>query len=197
MSRNRDIANVLSKSTPIALDSEVGLVPITPSSIAVTGGSGSISLNTVSFTSASAVSLNGVFSADYDNYFIIGNVNTNANNAILQHRYRVNGTDNLTTNSYDRRRLAVDGTILTGVQSFADSALTTFIDDDFVNSFKGYFFMPFLTSRTNFLSEGVDSFGPIRFQQTRHNQVASYDGFSIFPNSGNVSGTISIYGYRK
>jgi len=41
-----------------------GLVQITPTSIAVTGGSGSISATgAVSFTSASAISLNGVFSS--------------------------------------------------------------------------------------------------------------------------------------
>lgn len=62
MGRARDIANVLSSSTNIALDSELGLSLITPTSVATSGGSSTISATgAVSFTSASAISLNGCF----------------------------------------------------------------------------------------------------------------------------------------
>ena len=71
MGRARDIANVLSSSTNIALDSELGLSLITPTSVAVTGGSASISSSgVVSFSAASLVSLNDIFSATYTNYRI-------------------------------------------------------------------------------------------------------------------------------
>ena len=92
MARSRDISKVLSSNTTLATDAEVaasylttasastvyqtkataGLTLLTPASIANTGGTASIGANgTVSFTSASAISLNDVFSATYTNYQIV------------------------------------------------------------------------------------------------------------------------------
>jgi hypothetical protein len=70
-----------------------GLVQITPTSIAATGGSGSISsTGAVSFTSASAISLNGCFTSSYQNYRIlyIFAPSTSQSHTL---RLRLNGTD--------------------------------------------------------------------------------------------------------
>ena len=72
MGRARDISKVFSTGTALATDTEVsttyqtkaaaGLTLLTPSTISNTGGSASIGTNgTVSFTSASAISLNDIF----------------------------------------------------------------------------------------------------------------------------------------
>ena len=93
MGRARDIANVLSSSTNIALDSELGLSLITPTSITATGGSGSILTNAVSFTSASAISLNGCFSSTYENYRVMFQVSGTSANSNISFRMRSSGTD--------------------------------------------------------------------------------------------------------
>ena len=103
MGRARDIANVLSSSTNIALDSELGLSLITPTSITATGGSATSSISstgTVSFTSASAISLNGVFSATYENYRVIFKGSLTTGSQDLKLRLRSSGSDNSTSNYF-------------------------------------------------------------------------------------------------
>ena len=51
-----------------------GLVTMTPTSIAVAGAGSSASINSdggVDFTSATSLSLNGVFTSGYDNYLLV------------------------------------------------------------------------------------------------------------------------------
>jgi len=82
-------------------DDVSGLVKIVPTSVAVGSGSGSASaLGIVTFSGASSVSLNGVFSSTYKNYRInfdniIMPVGAGGTDMLL--RLRANGT-NTTTN---------------------------------------------------------------------------------------------------
>ena len=104
MGRARDLANILSSSGNVALDSELGLSLITPTSIATTGGSATSSISStgaVSFTSASAISLNGVFSSAYENYKIVINITGVSTQMDILMRLNNNGTDN-TSGIYSR-----------------------------------------------------------------------------------------------
>ncbi len=78
-----------------------GLVPIVPTSVAVGSGTGTANANgQVTFTTASSVSLNGVFSATYKNYLVIFNEDTASTTSAIQFRMRLAGTDNSTASSY-------------------------------------------------------------------------------------------------
>jgi hypothetical protein len=55
----------LAEDIEAALPTLGGLAPATPTSIANSGGSASLSGNTVTFTGVSSVSLNGCFTGDY------------------------------------------------------------------------------------------------------------------------------------
>ena len=118
MGRARDLANILSSSGNVALDSEMGLSLITPTSVATTGGSNSISTTgAVSFTSASAISLNDVFSSTYDRYkIIINQTGASVTNGQLQMRLRVAGSDNSATN-YREQYIGADLTTVYGGRS--------------------------------------------------------------------------------
>ena len=113
MGRARDISKVFSTGTALATDTEVsttyqtkaaaGLTLLTPTSIVATGGSATSSISstgTVSFTSASTISLNDVFSTTYDNYRIIFRSTTSTTGQIKL-RLRVSGSDNTTSNYSD------------------------------------------------------------------------------------------------
>lgn len=101
MGRARDIANVLSSSTNIALDSEVGLVPITPTSITATGGSGSVSsTGTVTFTTCTTISFNGCFSSSYTNYKTLIRVTSNSADTDLFLRLRNTSNTDIAGNYY-------------------------------------------------------------------------------------------------
>jgi hypothetical protein len=177
-----------------------GLTLLTPTSIAATGGSGSISTNgVVSFTSASAISLNGVFSSTYENYRVLfkGSLATGSQNLNL--RLRVGGSNNTTSNHF---YYGVTGGGIT-VTSFGSSSqseillgTTSTVDPDF---FVLDFMNPQLSSRAtvlvgNYVYSGN---GTIRNLYAAQSQLISFDGFSIYPASSTISGTISVYGYNQ
>jgi hypothetical protein len=94
------VANAYTKSET---DSLVGAAPglklLVPTSVAV--GSGSASIGTagqVTFTGASSVSINGVFSSTYDSYRIMFHVTSASANNYPILRLRASGTDNSSSN---------------------------------------------------------------------------------------------------
>ena len=203
MGRARDLANILSSSGNVALDSELGLSLITPTSVATTGGSNSISTTgAVSFASASAVSLNDVFSATYTSYRLIFNLQLSAASYIGT-RLRVSGTDNSSS------QYIYSGPTLTsgnGVENSYSNGLTTSFNEMVrvtVDTTGGIFDLldPFATkntiitgqsiwNRSTTLINAVTYFGVLK------NDI-SYTGFTFFPTTGTMTGTISVYGYRK
>lgn len=204
MGRARDIANVLSSSTNIALDSELGLSLITPTSIAATGGTGSIGANgTVTFTTCTAISLNGCFNSTYDNYKVIVEGTRSTNNAIYM-RYRASGVDTPTTgsvhgNSYIRN---TGGTPTIGVSA---SNLDYF---DFLGTTdsQSYFLDmsindPFTTNNTLSITSMVNGlYATVQLVGNHWGRMPNstiYDGITFFPSTGNISGTIRVYGYRN
>ena len=207
MGRARDIANVLSSSTNIALDSELGLSLITPTSITATGGSATSSISstgTVSFTSASAISLNDVFSSTYDNYRIIFEGNASNTSSGFNFRLRVGGSDD-TNSVYGRQLLFADGSSVVASRAAAANtcALADFNGTDremyhieLVNPNKvaptGYDFN--FTRRYNNSSSQSKL-----FISGGHTNSTSFTGFTFYVGGAGITfaGTISVYGYRK
>jgi hypothetical protein len=199
MGRARDLANILSSSGNVALDSELGLSLITPTSIAVTGGSGSISSSgAVSFTSASTISLNDVFSATYDNYVLSTNLIMSTLSGI-RIRYRVAGADN-TTSNYNQQTNEVNNTAVnverqTGITIHDLTYRSGNTQSGIVNIFN-----PFATTKTlattNFATVQTDT--PFNnFAMLNFGATTSFTGCSLIAINGNITGTISVYGYRK
>ena len=200
MGRARDIANVLSSSTNIALDSELGLSLITPTSIAATGGSGSISTSgAVSFTSASAISLNNVFSSNYDNYKVL--FSGTASTAVgLELRLRVGGVDNSTASSYLRQFLRVENTVISGGRVTSNIARIGQTENNLRSSFELKIYNPFAATATpmNSLVTISESSAMIfDIHSVVHNVTSSFDGFTLNATAGTMTGTVSVYGYRK
>ena len=203
MGRARDIANVLSSSTNIALDSELGLSLITPTSIATTGGSATSSISstgTVSFTSASAISLNGCFTSTYTNYRIMFQNISPANSLGVSMRLRTSGSDNSTSN-YDSEFLYAQSTAAYGASidngtSFpltASSGTGIISTIDLMNPQTADNTLMLHSTYQTATDAGTHNNGGGRFQAT-----TSFDGVTFFANSTNLlTGTLSVYGYRK
>ena len=200
MGRARDLANILSSSGNVALDSEMGLALITPTSIAATGGSGSISTTgTVSFTSASAISLNGCFSNNYQNYRIVLSSSHSASSYVSYSiRMRGSGTDN-TSNYINNIIYSTNGAGPSRTYSSATSALFSVSGD--IRTFTNVdFSRPFEAEETAINSNyagWASSNNEVGISQILHNDGTSYDGFTIFPGSGTITGTVRVYGYRN
>jgi hypothetical protein len=211
MARSRDISKVLSSNTTLATDAEVaatyqtkattGLTLLTPASIANTGGTASIGANgTVSFTSASAISLNDVFSTTHDAYRIVIRAQSTTSAVMLRARLRFSGADATGSDYYGNivymsfgsttiSPIAINGGNyfrLIEVESTSNVFSSTTLD--LIN--------PFLTQRTFALFGGYgDAIGMQGWQQ--HAGGSSYTGITIYPSANALNGSISVYGYNK
>jgi hypothetical protein len=220
MGRARDISKVFSTGTALATDSEIsafnyltqasastvyqtkasaGLTLLTPASIANTGGTASIGANgTITFSAASTVSLNDVFSATYTNYKIIWNIEHSVGLVALLTRLRVAGTDASGTN-YNFMQFNADGT-LSGSrsqnQTYNELGLASV---DVGNDGSADISRPFLAQPTSWIAQSKTRYNSPygRNHWAEHTLSTSYTGFTIYVATGAISGTVSVYGYNK
>jgi hypothetical protein len=183
-----------------------GLVVMTPSSVDKTGASSTATINadgSVTFGSCATLSLNGVFTGDYDNYMVtIRHKHDTLTSAANHIRFRDNGIDNNTTNSYTYQLLAVGGTSITverrtGNYAYYDASSNVRRDGTTL-----YIFGPALAQPTAFRPVTVQGFDAARIYTWAgtHNQSVSYDGFTITAdnNSGTtISGLLTVFGFNQ
>jgi hypothetical protein len=227
MGRARDISKVFSTGTALATDSEVsgsyltqssastvyqtkataGLTLLTPTSIANTSGTASIGANgTVSFSGASTVSLNGVFSSAYKDYkFVFDCVGSTFD--FIRLRMRASGTDN-SSNNYKWTILnsqfnQVNGNWApAGNTTLQSSILFTYMYNGFPTYMEGIINRPQATEYTslnafgNYVQDATTG-GYSQYTNGALTVTTSYDGFSLIPASGNMTGSLSVYGYNK
>ena len=177
-----------------------GLVPIVPTSVAVGSGTGSASATgQVTFSLASSVSLNGVFSSTYQNYMVVMNISARSTTNYIRLRWRVAGVDDTSAN-YDYQYLR---------------AITTTVS---ANEVLNQTAADFITSSTNETTTCVGTFSNV-FQNTAEayfqnqsnvgvpngpgyiemlcggiNTSTSFDGVTFFTTAGTFSGLIMVYG---
>jgi hypothetical protein len=215
MGRTRDVSKILTSNTSIlSLASAsstyqtiatTGLVEITPPTISVTGGSGSISATgAVSFTSASAISLNDVFSSTYDNYVIKVNISTASTGATLQMRLRVSSSD-ASTGVYGSGLRYVDhnnnflndtSTASATLWKLGDiNTYVTFSDIHLAN--------PFSTSSTVALMQTTRNISNTTGNFTNYIGTGvypiatSFTSFTLLASAGTMTGTVSVFGVNK
>jgi hypothetical protein len=153
------------------------------------------------FTTSSAVNINNCFSATYLNYFFMLNLTAvSATDMDLSVRMRVSGTDNSSAN-YNNNTFKNNGTTTEGKRAATatsfDLGNTASSKVNFLAT-EGKFFDPFLATPTKLIihqnaNNSSDNFNLIG--ASSHNVSTSYDGFSLIPGSGTISGKIRIYGY--
>lgn len=174
-----------------------GMVLMTPTSITSTGSGNSSSITSngsVTFSSCETVSLNGVFTVDYENYVIYVRGN-NSSAADVNFRYRASGTDN-TSSGYTSQYLQSSGGTIS-----ANRTTTTYAQAGFWGSTQRagmalYVYRPFLSRFTLSRSNGMqDSSSAANYDiGCLHNQGTSYDGLTFIINGSSGSGLISVYG---
>lgn len=207
MARSRDLSKVLSSSTAVATDSELALVPIIPTSVTVTSGTSSIGTNgLVTFTSASAVSLNGIFTSSYTNYRAIVNMDAHSVSGDVVVRLRNSGSDNSSSvygnavfymnsgGSYGGGVIGATGTYWT--ISYLSSAVAA-------SNYILEFFNPQVSKQTGMTSWQVrhdsTSNGTCEYRTGTHvhGTSASYDSATVYSLSGTMTGTVKFYGYKN
>jgi len=166
---------------------------------------GLVLITSESFSAVSSISVNGCFSNTYANYKILYKFTAaSAANAQVNIRMRASGSDNTTSNYDVVRIVAAVGTLNVGTSEGQSAMLQVGnIDSTHPTAASGSIdiFGPFISAQTTLVAQttskdnsGFSYYIPASgFQR----QASSFDGFTLYPNSGTFSGAIRIYGYRN
>ena len=172
-----------------------GLDLITPTSVAGTGVT--VSGGAVSIAAATTASVNGCFTATYDNYIIMMNALGSASGQ-LAYRLRVAGTDASGSNYYSQEISAGAGTVVGGRTGPGTSSYLEYLSTTSTAG-KVEFFSPFAATPTRSiaLSGHTDAAPSWLSIYGAHTLSTSYDGFTLIPASGTITGTLRVYGLRN
>jgi len=172
-----------------------GLNLMTPTSIANSGGTATLTSGTVTFTTVTSVSLNGCFTSTYTNYRVIIDV-VGTGTYDLNGRYRAAGTDASGAN-YDTQVLLADASTVLGGQSTG----ATFFLVSYLNTADGGADLlvegPQAAVPTTHLGQAHRGGARISQHAGRHSLSTAYDGLTLYPTGGTISGTVTVYGYKK
>lgn len=180
-----------------------GLVPVIPSS--VSAGSGSASHNTttglVTFTTASSVSVNGVFTSAYSNYRLVFDIPTSGGTTAVSFRLRASGTDN-SSSSYGQfwtmSRLTGALQSNNGTGATFQFGTTIALTNRFVEA-TADIINPQAAKTTEWTGQGIfydatssylNSFAGI------FDAATQFDGFTIYATGTTFTGTLKVYGYN-
>jgi hypothetical protein len=176
-----------------------GMVLITPTSIVSTGtgNSSSIGANgSVTFTSCETVSLNGVFTSTYDNYFVVYECGPPSGATTLYWRLRSSGTDSTATTDYNAQLLTAESTTVSGERRTADGLMSLgALGTTYRTGVTATIYGPFLSQPTasRSVNAGSVSNASIADVAGTHELSTSYDGIT-FVCGVVLSGKVSVYG---
>ena len=155
-------------------------------------------LSATTFSAVASHSVNDVFSATYTKYkLLIDFTNSTGNSFNL--RLRVGGSDLAT--DYNFQTFEPNNTDVTSGAGRTTSTTEFSLGNigTNVNMFEILVGQPQQTARTTIMSQGQLSQNTIMFRITSGitSVTTSYTGFTIFPGSGTMTGSISVYGYNE
>ena len=160
---------------------------------------GLVLISTSTFSAVSSVSLDNVFSAAYENYKILVSM-TGTTSQQANIRFRVGGVDASGAN-YNYGRVAVVASAIAGSTSTSQSEGGV---GNFANAERSFItmdvFNPFLAVNTQYASSSnqrqQSNFAVYNYSGS-HNVDTSYTGFTLSAATGNITGTIKVYGYKQ
>ena len=182
---------ILTASQMSALQSNIGLVPITPTSVT----NGTLSGNVASITSGSAsVTINGCFTTNFTNYkVIITNFVCSAAPAIY---LKFNNSTGSTYSSLLSYYSYGSPTGANSPSAASAAGMQLFLGATSLCTAEFEVFAPFVTSRTTMRSSGQSPDNPGTSLGIDTNS-ASQTAFSLSTSTGTItSGSITVYGYR-
>lgn len=174
-----------------------GLSPVSPTSIANSGGSASTTANTTTFTAVSSISLNGVFTSAFSHYRIL--FRYTATNATYQNfRLRSAGTD-VTSTSYNIQQLIAGSTTILGNRALLNTGqiVQTAAGSIVAGTFD--LFSPQIAEAKMAKGNFVTSKSGLETWNTdmHISDTTARDSMTWYTDAGTITGTISVFGYAK
>ena len=157
---------------------------------------------TTTFSSSSAVNVNDVFSATYENYLILLNLDSASVDDYTNFRVRVGGSDE--TSSIYNWSLMANGAGNSAFDGGAGASQSSYRLSYIAGTGQGASMVinvnrPYLTKATNLNVSSIANFSTSSTLQLKSGgsvgNTTSYTGFTIFPASGNITGKVAVYGY--
>jgi hypothetical protein len=159
-------------------------------------------ISTQTLSAASSLNVNSCFSATYKNYQILMNMTSATTSDYIYLKMRASSTDSSTAYyGWLQRNFSSSATQPTQTSNTANGTAGFEIGGGMkVGRAISNLMSPFEAAQTTFfgLSTVWDSGNARTIAQTTqgmHDVSTSYDGFSLIPNSGTMTGTVLIYGY--
>ena len=166
----------------------------------VDGKLGLVHLKTETFSNASTVSINNVFSSTYDNYRILfSNMTCATSDQGLSFRLRASGTD-FTGSNYEKQEINGNGTSVGASRASGNSLNIGTISPSLRNSITMDLMNPYLAvpktghSHNMYTLTGTGTL--VRTMAHVLNTSSAYDGFTFFAGT-NITGTVQVYGYKQ
>lgn len=163
-------------------------------------GAGALTLITrATATAAATLSVNNCFTTTYDNYLLIWTGYGSAD-AYMSMRLRAASTDN-TSATYDRQNLlwqstTVTGNRVTGATEWTQCGGNTTAAD---SATMLHVFSPKLATRTSM--RGTTTYNSSGGYGTEvlcgFTATTQFDGFTLYPTTGTITGTLRVYGYQN
>lgn len=173
-----------------------GLKLIVPSSVAGSGVSVSAS-GKVTFTAATTININGVFSSTYDNYLMVARF-TMGTSDFGRIRYRASGTDASASN-YTTQHMNVNGSSVTGGRATESSFVFNYLSSGGPNGSHVYLYGPALAQPTAGRAVNVDGDSAARIYENAntHSLSTAYDGLTVYTSTYGMTGSLTIYGLSQ
>jgi hypothetical protein len=163
-------------------------------------------ISTTTFSAASSVAVNSVFTSAFESYRIVCTYTSSVNGSSLSFKFRVGGVDN-SANSYfgANQKLTHIGTAANQSANAATSAPIGFnAGSTNTNSFTLDVVKPTSTAQAKNATgatwgteSGTASYYAMGAIGFTHASVTAFDGFSLIPSSGTITGTVQVFGYRN
>jgi hypothetical protein len=168
------------------------------------GSGGLVLINTTSFSAVASQNFPSVFSSTYDNYEIVFSFSGSTSAIAL---FRVSsGASPITTATYNSKRI-YSGTNSTSIIQSAASGGTALQLGDITSDSSSGVVAGSMTVNSPFLAKRTGLSGTCRAATTGdvflsifggdNANNTSYNGFALTCDSGTVTGTASVYGYKK
>lgn len=176
-----------------------GTIPVVPTSVSGTGVSFSIN-GKVSFTAATSITINGIFTSEYENYCVIYNADQSLA-AGLTMRLSLAGVAAAGT-QYDHQQTYSTGTTAAGFQSINVNTFNLQSGGGQGQSGKFDIFNPAVAVNTRLKSLFIthNSGTGVMYDGTVggvHKLNVAYDGIVILPTNGTLTGSLRVYGYNN
>lgn len=160
-------------------------------------------INKLTISAASSANIDNVFSSDYDHYLLLQDLDGTQNSQEIELRLRSSGSNS--SASYNRQRIAFDGTLSGGRVTAANSIIWTWNSGTASDANPPVGWMMISNPFQSVITTGF-SYGTILFEEPSnsrtylhwhsHGITTSYDGFGVLTTGGTLTGSIEVYGWK-